>query len=443
MRRALPLLAIALLAAPAATHARRAPDAGGVVTLALTKDLAAATREALTHAPLAELSDASQAPVARAAHPPIPGTRVWSRVLTGITPADDGSSWLLTPGSRALTRSLTSCLSAAEDAPWPGRALAAAGVPPTVTASGEGVTVRFPTSVSVLPELLTGCMLLAEDAATGAFAPDAGGFAGRADAPGGPPLLDRVVLQAVGRGSDGADLAVGAATTEGGSLLVAPWPDVLVLVFHDAAREADPLGLRDGRAGFQRDLAPDLLLAVRHGGRGGGATHLLPPGVAPDRAAGEGLAPGEAALELQQLGIEAPTFAIRAPQADLLAVDVADRLALLLRARGWAAAPSGPDAAGEIVRWRPPIDDPGLALLSLAHRLQLPVPPTDAVALLGGDRSSRTSAALTLERRWMDDRRAVPLLTASRWLVAHPRLRGVRLRGDGVPILDDAWWSAP
>ena len=48
---------------------------------------------------------------------------------------------------------------------------------------------------------------------------------------------------------------------------------------------------------------------------------------------------------------------------------------------------------------------------------------------------------MALERRWIDERLVVPLMTADRWYAVDPALRGVRIRADGVPLLHDAYWG--
>ncbi len=443
------LLALTL-SVPLPSHARRQPAAGGEVVVALPDALRAATREALLFVPLAEADNASLPPTVRAARPLVPGATVRSHVLAEIRDTEDGTSWVLTPygPTRGLEESVRACLDPRSgDSAWPGRALGAGGVSVRVSLDGDDLRVDFSTSVTVLPELLTGCVLRSESVPTGAFESGEGGrLPARAAAYGGRPLVDAITL----RDEDSpADVSLGDPRREGGGLLVAPWPDVLLLVLDEAARDADPLGLGDDGESlvrFQRELAPELLLAVRHGGRGAGARALLPPGVGPDRplpGARETAAPHP--LELRPLPEGAPRLTVQLPSADSLAVDIADRLALMLRARGWATdRRRGEGPTGRILRWRPPVADAGLALLVLADRVpSLRLDSVDAARLLGGNPSERTSAALTLERRWIAERRAVPLLTASRWLVLHPRLRGVRVRGDGVPLLDGASWSSP
>lgn len=412
------LVLLALAAHPAA--AERSPAPGGAVRVHVSPQLRERTTEALLHAPLAEPARWSRGPVLDAAHTPIPGTTVRSTVLTRLE--RDGDAWLL--GSSLPAAELVSVLDAcfAPDGPWPGRALAAAGVTLEAQADASGVRVVTSHPVSPLPSLLTGCSL-----PRGPFQSSADGWSSRGDV-----LVAGVSLDPEPAAADLTLLG------DGSELLSAPWPDVLLLVPDAAARDADPFELDggDGLARFQTELAPDLLLAVRHQGRGAGTRGLLPPGVGPDRPA-PGLsdrAPVDPTLA--PLAPGAPGLTLTHAAGDPLAADLADRLALLLRGRGWSTA-GGPSA--RIVRWRPSIDDPALAMLELAALLELPAPAT----LLDGALADRTEAALSLERSWLREGRVVPLLTAALWYSVSPRLRGVRVRGDGVPLLADAWWVTP
>ncbi|MGE5865350.1 MAG: hypothetical protein ACM32J_09640 [Rhizobacter sp.] len=61
--------------------------------------------------------------------------------------------------------------------------------------------------------------------------------------------------------------------------------------------------------------------------------------------------------------------------------------------------------------------------------------------LLSPSREERVEAALSVERAWLESNLVVPLLTADRWFAVDPDLRGVVIRADGVPLLDDAWWG--
>jgi hypothetical protein len=61
--------------------------------------------------------------------------------------------------------------------------------------------------------------------------------------------------------------------------------------------------------------------------------------------------------------------------------------------------------------------------------------------LLDGDDATRLAAALVLERALLESRLVVPLIVVERTVTVDADLRGVVLRGDGVPLLDGAWWG--
>jgi hypothetical protein len=96
---------------------------------------------------------------------------------------------------------------------------------------------------------------------------------------------------------------------------------------------------------------------------------------------------------------------------------------------------------------RPPTTDPALALLSLAGtRAELRAKDVARAALaderlLSRNRDDRVAAALALERAWIDLGVAIPLMTADRWFVVDPDLRGVVIRPDGVPLVDGAYFA--
>lgn len=427
-------LALVLIAAPAG--AARAPDTGGTVAVHAAEVDADALSSALTSAPLLEPSSLRLGPVEAAAWPAL-STGQRSRFLTDLAPEADGAVWVLTPapriGSESLSDSIRGCL-----AGWPGEALAAAEVDVRFDVTSSGVRVGLTAPVPAFPLLLEGC-----PGPAGAFAPDGDDrWLHRADAPGGRPYLDGVAL--VGSAAR-ADLDLSPVSTAG-EQLVAPWPDVWFLVPDEAARAADPwtLAADGGVARFHGDLAADLILAVRRGGRGASTRVLLPPGVAPDRPLSPAPTGDSPPLTLRPLPAGSPRLALLRSTADELTADLEARLALLLRARGWGVGDAGADTpTARIVQWRPPTADPGLATLLLAAEFGFPLTPRDTGGLLAADPADRASTALTVEQRWLDAGRAVPLLTAARTITVNPSLRGVRIRGDGLPVLDDAWWVDP
>ena len=137
-------------------------------------------------------------------------------------------------------------------------------------------------------------------------------------------------------------------------------------------------------------------------------------------------------------------------EGDALKDAVSERLAVLLRGRKMLlevhrSANDRDDA--ELVRWRPPSRDAALSLLSfVGEREDLAREPAVEKALadprlLGSDAAGRLAAALILERALLDSRLVVPLIVVERTITVDADLRGVVLRGDGVPMLDGAWWG--
>jgi len=157
-------------------------------------------------------------------------------------------------------------------------------------------------------------------------------------------------------------------------------------------------------------------------------------------------------LTLETLEPDAPSLLVHREDGLMLVDGVVDRLAVLLRARGFAMEPAPPSKDGlddgvEVVLWRPDARDPALALLALAGRhpelrgLPAEKTPLANPDLLSGSLEKRMAAAIDLERYWLESHQVVPLLVADRWLGFQPGLRGVKLRPDGVPLLADAYWG--
>ncbi|HEY4221259.1 MAG TPA: hypothetical protein VGO62_07945, partial [Myxococcota bacterium] len=256
-----------------------------------------------------------------------------------------------------------------------------------------------------------------------------------------------------------ADVVAGGVETPGSTVLLAPYPDVVVMLQSPATKKRDPLGLFDatkgtpGMRGFRQSLRGDLLAAAYAQGRGATAVGLLPPGVAPARPLPEPQGPEVLApLSLSQLPASAPRLILRRVEGDPLIEGVIERLAVILRDRGVLAdirrvQADAPDDGAEILRWRPPTSDPALALLSLAGK-RADLTSDDAAKraladprLLSASKDERVAGALALERAWLDAGLAVPLMTADRWFVVDPDLRGVQIRDDGVPLLFDAQFA--
>jgi hypothetical protein len=355
------------------------------------------------------------------------------------------------------------CLGGQGEKRFAATALAAAGVKVEVGVVGDEVSVVFSRPVGVLPELVTWCPLRpALGGPTGPYALQATGrLAWRSGSFEAPPLLGAIELRgplSSGSGNERADVIVGpGADTGAGATLLSPWPDVIALVQREETAEDDPFGLRDAEGGlpaFRQALRADLLAAAWAAGRGGSTEQLLPPGVAPARPlastspnAGVPAAP----LSLSPVPPNAPRLGLHVQEGDVLKDAVAERLAVLLRARRTLLdvrrTANAASADAELVRWRPPSRDAALALLSfVGEREGLAREPAVERALgdprlLDGDDATRLAAALVLERALLESRLVVPLIVVERTVTVDADLRGVVLRGDGVPLLDGAWWG--
>jgi hypothetical protein len=457
-RVSLSLVALATIFVASSVHARRQPAPGGKVTVALPAELVGPTTEAHLYMPLVEPMPTNDA-VSALLHPALPGLPGWrSAVLNKLTSEKGGRVWHLSGAAPvpALMDALTRCLRA-DDGAWPADVLRAASAHVDVTSTSDEVLLRFSVPVGPVPDLLAGCPLRngAGSPATGPFvlvSPNV--LAWRNGGYDEAPLLGVIELLASG---DRADLSASStdASPSAGTLL-APFPDVVVLLQSRPAIDKDALGLRDpavGTRGFRQSLRGDLLVAAYGAGRGTDAYGLLPPGIAPARPLPE---PQGAVrlqpLSLAQLPANAPRVALKKPEGDTLTDGVFERLAVLLRNRGFGVDVRRADKEGltsgvELMRWRPPTLDPALALLSLAGRRPELAGDTRAAhaledpRMLSEKREDRLAAALALERVWLDAGNVVPLLTVDRWFSIDPDLRGVVLRADGVPLLDDAYWG--
>jgi hypothetical protein len=420
------LLILALLLAPGGAEARRMPTVGGEVRVGLPEALVEAATEAAGTTPLLSPPSPDDPPwIARGA-PPLPGTDLRSARVVALEAEDGGRAWRVIGAD--LTEPLQRCL---VDGPaWPAAALRAAGVTASVAPRSDGALLRFSATVGALPELLTGCPV-----------PDPAGFQ---PAEGG---LERAAGVGVHRlrfvGPDApSDLREEPGGAPGRTLVVAPIDSVALLVQGPRARAEDPFGAGSGAAGldaFAERLRPGLMAEVLAGGRAEAARGVLPPGLAPPRPQAGGEDPGSAAVARPE---RAPTITLDRGDGELLG-GLADRLLALLAARGGAPRPAAPPEAW-LVRWGPPSRDPALSLLALAaEHPDLHTPGLRDPRLLDADPTRRLEAALDLERGWIEDRRVIPLLAARRWMAVHEDLHGVRLRADGVPLFDRAWWRVP
>ncbi len=457
--RAIVLVALAsALVVVGPTHARRAPAPGGRVSMSLPPELVGPATDAHLFAPLLEPASL-QDPARQLAAPPLAGFPGWrSSTLRSISVENGGRTWKLRASAPAkvVAEAVEKCLTAtAKEGSWPADALRARGTKTEVTTAGDDVVVRFTTPVGPLPELLAGCLLRPSNGTpNGPYVLVTPTLLRWQNPPFDvPPLVSFIELHPMG---DRTDLAAGAPDTAGAGTLLAPFPDVVLLLQSGDARKSDPLGLKDaaqGLRGFRQALRADLLLAAYGAGRGTAAEALLPPGIAPARPLPEPQGADRIGpLSLGHLPPGAVRVPLRKPDGDPLLDGVVERLAVLLRARGLGMESKRTsndelDRGLEVMRWRAPTTDPAIALLALAgRRPEIAQDPGVAKALkdprlLSAEKEERLAAALAVERALLDAGVVVPLMTAERWFTIDPDLRGVVIRPDGVPLLDDAYWG--
>jgi hypothetical protein len=458
MSRRIGLALVLVLLCAAHSAARRAPGPGGTVVVSVPASLLPAVIDAHVFAPLLVPRE-SAAPDAAV----VPGAGDHtSTVLASMTHEASGKRWRIVPVAPAadVATALQRCLGGRDEHSFAGSALRAAGVTAVVTPHAHDVVVSFSGPVFVLPQLIAWCPLRPASAApTGPYSlTGPGRLAWRAGSYEAPPLLGAIELRPpLTSGNDRADAVVAPGNTDmhsgGGATLLSPWPDVIALVQSDRTRDDDPFGLSDSDAGtlaFRNALRADLLAAAWSNGRGGPTQALLPPGVAPARplpvAGGVSAAP----LALTPVPKDAPRLPLLVREGDPLSDAVAERLAVLLRGRRWlleTRRTASVVEGAEVVRWRPPSRDAALSLLSFVGERE-GLLGDDAVKkaladtrLLGDNDAQRLAAALALERALLDSHLVVPLIVVERALLVDPDLRGVVVRGDGVPLFDGAWWG--
>ncbi len=432
--------------------ARRAPSPGGSVSVAVPAELLSTMIEAHVYVPLLEprqLTDELGVPGA---------PEHSSRVVDGVSHSDDDTTWRLKVSAppQEVAHAIGRCLAGKNERRFPVDALRAAGVIADISVVDGDVSISFNKAVGILPELLSWCPLRPSlGTPTGPYALSAPGrLSWRSGGFMAPPLLGAVELREAGN-AERTDVVIAPTGDTPGATgaLLAPWPDVIVLVQSADTALADPFALRDdqsGLAGFRQTLRADLLVAAWAAGRGGPTEALLPPGVAPARPLPPVTSTAPMPLSLTALPTSAPRLPLLVADGDVLSDAVAERLAVLLRGRGVVLdvrRSSRGDDGGELLRWRPPSRDAALSLLSfVGEREGLASDKSVEAALadprlLKRDPEERLAAALVLERALLDSHLVIPVVVIERIVAVDADLRGVVVRGDGIPLLDGAWWG--
>jgi hypothetical protein len=324
----------------------------------------------------------------------------------------------------------------------------------SVSVQKNAVEVVFSQPVGPMSELLKGCVVEPlQEQFVGPFIPlGSDGIKLNEQSIVPAPLLKRVVLAKDGYGTELR--IVDSAVGNNRRMMLAPYPDLIVLVQSEETLQADPLELFPKEAGgidkLYSHLASDVLVLAHSAGRGTEFRGLLPPGIVPSRPMSTGnLAKEHTRLRFPvEIGLE-QRVSLACDSKDALADGLCKRLGLVLRDKEIfpRVEEYGADADLRIKRWRSPSSDPGLAMLHLLVSFpQLAVGLEKGqwvVPLLHEDIASRLEAALALERHLMEKYRIIPLVSVDVVYDVHPALKGVRVREDGIPILWDAWWGGP
>lgn len=441
MRSAFYGLVLALISLAQIANASRLPEPGGSIHVALSAELEQAFWLAHIATPLLEPSQA---------------VRGWrSTFITSLSPNGSHTRWVFEAAQdpRQLKKSLERCLKSGER--WPAKLLRVANISSKIVRSENRVTISWSHPVGPLPELLQGCTWESEKSTVsrqrGPFKPlGDDGLIANSDSVLPRPLVDRVVLAKDGYS---ADLKLGMDFIgDNRTVLLAPYPDLLLLIQTAASLNSDPLGIVESPLGLEvlyHHFGSEILVSMYGEGRGMEFRAILPPGLAPPRPLHQPreASDGFAALHLPAQVDATNPISVRCAVSSVLGQGVCDRLAMIVRGRGRLAQVSADESEPwglSIVNWRSVSRDPGLALLDLLAKNPSIISlfeTSQMLPLLGADKAARLEAAMSFERKLIESRAVIPLLLVDRVYEIHPELMGVRIRDDGIPLVADAWWG--
>lgn len=390
-----------------------------------------------------------------------PSSGAWfSELIDSWSAKEGGRVWSVKAKDNPenLTRALERCLNVQNaSTSWPAAMLSAADIEMTLTARSGVVEMGFSRALGPVMELLEGCVLESTRSQkfVGPFVPFGNdGLVVNEKSKVSRPLLDKIILA---RDGYVADLRVGAqGVVANRSVRLAPYPDVIMLLQSEDARQKDSLGLLgkelEGLEHFYAHLRTDVFVSVYGGGRGMAFRNLLPPGLMQDRQLHDksnSVSPPP--LRLQAKFDPSQVVTLACDPEDDLSYGFCERVAMIVRSKEFLAQIHAPDDSTKpdlrVVRWRSPSADPGLAMLDLLSRfpeLSIGLDRKRWVEpLLHADLARRVEAALELEQHLIGEHSVIPLVTVDVVLDVHPGLKGVRVREDGVPLLWDAWWGSP
>ncbi len=424
-------------------QASRLPDLGGRVDVDLPQSIQKDFVRAHTSIPLLVLNDS---------------VKGWSSdLIADFQFLEKKNRWSFRAKTevRLLARAISRCLDVQKaDDYWPAAILSTADIQVRVGVFEDTVVVELTESFGPIKELLAGCVLESrfDGGVVGPYT-ESGNDDLRINSKSlvPRPLLDRIFKAS---GDYGADIKAGEGNIGGErKTMLAPYPDLVLLLQSEKALREDPLGLfpekMDGLEKLYFHLQSDVLVAIHGAGRGSEFRGLLPPGLAPARPTlGDGSSEEFVPLRLESDRNLNRTALLGCEPSDKLAQGFCGRLAMILRSEqvlakiGAEQVDQEPDL--RIARWRSPTRDPGLAMLSLLESFPQLTADLDkqrwVTPLLSGELGKRLEAASALERHLLGGKYVIPLVAVDVVFDLAPGLNGVQIREDGIPLLWDAWW---
>ncbi len=438
--RLLPVFLVFLLSS--AVQASRLPDLGGRVDVDLPQSIQKDFIRAHTSVPLLVLNDSLKG---------------WSSDLIAdfqFSQEKNRWSFLAKTNVRLLARAIDQCLDLQKaDDFWPAAILSIADIQARVGVVDDTVILELTESFGPVKELLAGCELGTrfDGGVVGPFSELGNdGLAVNSKSLVPRPLLDRI---ANASGDYRADIKVGESSIGGDrKTMLAPYPDLLLLLQSEKALREDPLGFfskqMNGLEKLYFHFQSDVLVAIHGAGRGSEFRGLLPPGLAPARPKID----GSSSEDFVPLRLESDRNLHRANTlgcaSDKLVQGFCGRLAMILRSEQVLAKITAEEVEQEpdlrIARWRSPTRDPGLAMLALLESFPQLAADLDkerwVQPLLNVELGKRLEAASALERYLLAGYHVIPLVAVDVVFDLAPGLKGVQIREDGIPLLWDAWW---
>ena len=448
------MTSLIILISPSEPYAYRSPQLGAAVNVHLPQHEVIQTQRKHLYVPLLEPVIESEW-VKNQIMPPLKRHPQWrSRVITDLRSQKGGQVWTIHSREpiSIVEASLKDCLLPQRmKALWPSWIIRGLNNAPDFRVQTKAVRVQFQKPMPIFPALLAGCLYFGPDSQeTGAYVLDSSARLTTNPKSLRPPLSITTINFLPNE--EDAHIVGGSPEDLDGEQVLAPFPDVVLLLQNPKTVEKDPLLIKARPGGvdsFKNAVNPNAMLGLYWSGKGAACSGILPPGLGPPRPLPESTNGALLPLRLDSLPADAPHVAISQWPQDALTEGVFERMAVILRTQGVRAESVqtySQSSDMEIIRWRPPVDDPALALLVLAGQYPDYLAEGEQGIALRNDpmmvsavASDRMAAAVQWEQRWLSGYRVIPLMTAERWFVYKSNLEGVIIEADGLPRFENAY----